>query len=95
MSDESFKHDKSYEKEFDDQLKEESQFMKTLSTEDQSTLQHKKQGDYISHEQQYDHFYKWDTICMLIMTRRTRMEQITNMAQRMMMIAIALNQQGP
>ena len=57
-SDESFKHNKSYQKEFDDQLKEESQFMKTLLTKEQSTLQHKKQGNYILHEQQHNHFYK-------------------------------------
>ena len=36
VSDESFKHDKSYQKEFDDQLKEESCFMKTTVNENGS-----------------------------------------------------------
>ena len=57
-SDKSFKHDKSYQKEFDDQLKEEARLMKTLSGNEPSPSQDKTQGDYISHEQQQDHFYK-------------------------------------
>ena len=45
-------------KEFDDQLKEEAQFMKMLPTELQSNTQHKTQRDYISLKQQQDHFYR-------------------------------------
>ena len=57
-SDKSFKHNELYQKEFDDKLKKESQFMKALSTEDQNTSQHEKQGKCISHEQKQNHFYK-------------------------------------
>ena len=57
-SDKSLKHNKSYQKEFDDQLKEESWFMKMLPGNEPSLPQHKKEGNYISHKQQQDHFYR-------------------------------------
>ena len=57
-SDKSFKHNESYQKEFDDQLKEESRFMKTTVDKSKSDDKDKMQGEYISHEEQKDYFFK-------------------------------------
>ena len=57
-SDESFKDDNGYQKEFDDQLKQEQKFMKTLAKEEEVSEQQEVQGDHICHEEQKDHFYQ-------------------------------------
>ena len=57
-SDESFKHEKSYQKEYNDQLKEESRFMKMTVDKDKLDGNNKTQGEYISHKEQKYHFFK-------------------------------------
>ena len=57
-SDESFKHYELYQKEFDDQLKEESLFMKIMASDYWSDGRLKTQGEYTTHKEQGDHFFR-------------------------------------
>ena len=80
-SDESFKHNKSYQKEFDDQLKEESHFMKTTVDKDKLDGNNKTQGEYISHEEQKYHFFKPPNRVGTILRINIAKQEVTNMVR--------------